>query len=467
MCGIVGYMSTDKTMTVAEKQHFMRWALTIDTLRGRDSTGLIMVSNKFNVKAARTTMAGNVFVTSKGYRTLDVGNEKRWCVIGHNRAATVGGATLANAHPFKFGDITLVHNGTLNKGGERMPTYQKEFDVDSMQVAYALSLSPPEDAHKVLATVDGSFCLVWTDARDNSVNFARNSNRPMHIIQNYQKDSMYFMSDGSHLAMVMKSLGNAKSKGHTIYQIDTHKHLKFKKGNLTPEVTKFDPFVAPVSTTTGQKGGGYHMTANQRASHRWSSLRSRARGIKAVIPFAMKKVMKDWFDVDPDTRLKFEPVQEWEHDGKKCTIEGEVSMPHWGDVMYPAIIHNAPTAEVRAYWDEKEWYVRPIGLGRPTSGCGDASILCEVVSWICPTAEVGAAPPSQQPLVPVESKVNEIRMPNGTTISAGAAQKVLDKGCAYCGGNLLLEQMPMYVECNNGQDVLCETCSFNEKVGDL
>ena len=49
MCGIVGFISTTSDEASA-KRYFMKHALALDTLRGRDSTGTFTVTDKNKVK---------------------------------------------------------------------------------------------------------------------------------------------------------------------------------------------------------------------------------------------------------------------------------------------------------------------------------------------------------------------------------------------------------------------------------
>ena len=110
MCGIVGYMVTSKDKYENARRGFLKYALVLDTLRGRDSTGVISITDDFKVERIRTLKSGFAFAPSKFFED-NVPNG--WCMIGHNRAATVGQVTLKNAHPFKYGNISLVHNGAL------------------------------------------------------------------------------------------------------------------------------------------------------------------------------------------------------------------------------------------------------------------------------------------------------------------------------------------------------------------
>lgn len=102
MCGIVGYTGAADAISVL-----------IDGLkkleyRGYDSSGIATFENK-ELKIIKS-VGKIVNLEEKIPATL-----KHSCGIGHNRWATHGGATTANAHPHQSfgGKIAVVHNGII------------------------------------------------------------------------------------------------------------------------------------------------------------------------------------------------------------------------------------------------------------------------------------------------------------------------------------------------------------------
>lgn len=179
MCGLVGYVITKEGTFKYDREKYVRFfrkGLYLDTLRGYDSTGVAKVPAK----------AGVAEVYKKavpGYDFLDLRSANRFltdasdcvAVMGHNRAATKGGVNSNNAHPFEHGSVTMMHNGTLTS----MYGLQGKFDVDSEAICYTLSVVEGDKAtKKLLEDLTGAFALVWHDSRDNSLNFARNEERP-------------------------------------------------------------------------------------------------------------------------------------------------------------------------------------------------------------------------------------------------------------------------------------------------
>ena len=97
--------------------------------------------------------------------------------VGHNRWATKGASDLdENAHPFKEGAVTLVHNGSL-RGQWRLPDHE-QFAVDSNNIAHAINEIGIDET---VSKLQGAFVLVWHDQRDQTLNFIRNDERPLYL----------------------------------------------------------------------------------------------------------------------------------------------------------------------------------------------------------------------------------------------------------------------------------------------
>lgn len=480
MCGIVGYISLKDDYCPMAKSHFRDYALTLDSLRGEDSTGIMLLRNEFDLTTAHTTSSGRKYVTGKHYEKLV--KDPAWAFIGHNRAATAGSVKIENAHPFTFGDVTMVHNGTLVNRGASIPSYQYEYEVDSMQIAYALSLHKPEEVPDVLKTINGSFCIVWTDARDQSINVARNSDRPFHFCFNKDKKIMWFMSDGHHLNAINASLSRSDAKGGAIYQLDKYKHLKFKKGSLVPEVTKFDPFAYPVyqhrpTTPThterntaiqraGERWGNHYRTTNGKSSTLYSTSDGKVRinGERRKLPHGHIDALKQLFDVDPDELVAFD-VEEWvEIEEHKCMVQGNFYHRDWGNSTWPMVLYGVPLVVVNAY-NEQTWAVKIKGITECISGWqGDdiPSVLGELYSYDAGT--VGLLEDYELPAEGADEEdeddmyTGKVVGPEGRMVDGLHLMKQLADGCAQCNDPLEWEHRQDYMYVNEGRDILCDKC---------
>lgn len=195
MCGIVGVAGN----TNSDSGKVFRDMLIFDIIRGIDSTGVV------NVPAFRKTnkatpvlmekdigLPNNLWEDKDSKIFTDRGKIKALgkVLIGHNRAATIGNVTVENAHPFNFGSVYGVHNGSLRTYSD-LENYL-EHDVDSMCLLDHISQHGVEDAWKNFL---GAAALVWFDDKDQTLHFARNSERPLHYMWSKDKKVLFWASE--------------------------------------------------------------------------------------------------------------------------------------------------------------------------------------------------------------------------------------------------------------------------------
>jgi len=185
MCGLVGMAGT---LEYKHKQ-VMKDLLFLNSLRGRDSTGLTAIKRDRTVLTRKMTVPGYEFIEHPSVEKAMSFNDQLW--IGHGRFKTTGEITRANAHPFEVldedGDVFLVgaHNGTLvNKYEIQNKLKGDKFDTDSETLFNWLAEAP--NYKEAIAKLRGAWSLVWWDPTVDSVHFCRNDERPLTYA--YTKD---------------------------------------------------------------------------------------------------------------------------------------------------------------------------------------------------------------------------------------------------------------------------------------
>jgi hypothetical protein len=214
MCGIVGVVSN--YLSVKEKEIFST-LLYVDAVRGMDSTGVLVVGDKFEssiIKAVGSPM--RLFAMPEWGEKVEKSNGPK-LLLGHNRSATRGEVTIDNAHPFTHGPITLVHNGSLFTHSNLS---DKEHNVDSDAIAYALAQG---DIVEVSKKLHGSYSLVWYNSDDRTINFARNKDRPMHFTTISNGATLIWASEKLMLEWVLDR-NNYSGK---VESTPPNKHIKF------------------------------------------------------------------------------------------------------------------------------------------------------------------------------------------------------------------------------------------------
>lgn len=185
MCGIVGVISKLKGGLYHSDVKIFTEMLYADQVRGVDGTGIFYNKGK-KIETLKAACPSSEFIVHPMYDKAEgaavmSGN----FMVGHNRAATKGKLDHKNTHPFREGHITLIHNGTLTRHKELANT---ENDSNAIAVSFAKI-----GAKETLKKLNGAFTLVWYDSKQNTLNFVRNSQRPLFLIST--KDLFVFASE--------------------------------------------------------------------------------------------------------------------------------------------------------------------------------------------------------------------------------------------------------------------------------
>lgn len=157
MCGIIGY--TGKK----EARRIMLDALELLEYRGYDSAGIALADAKSG-QTRITKCAGRV----KELRSLcEKEKVSGCCGIGHTRWATHGGVCDENAHPHRFGKVTVIHNGIIENYRQLIEKYaldgkllsQTDSEVAAAVLSHFYSGEPYSAIRKTVLKLKGTFAL--------------------------------------------------------------------------------------------------------------------------------------------------------------------------------------------------------------------------------------------------------------------------------------------------------------------
>jgi predicted glutamine amidotransferase len=201
LCGVYGDITHQHKKVFNDLQFFSQ-------KRGIDSTGVAVVPNNENVAPSLMKTVGDLFdwedtfltslVKGQGsYRTITQADPL--CLLGHHRAATIGGITEEFAQPLDYEHIIATHNGTVPKHHMREFSaydYQKN---DSQILLESLNDSYDTKTNKtpvsLLGDTRGDWALVWFNKQDRTINMARNAGRPLLIALTEDCKTLFWASE--------------------------------------------------------------------------------------------------------------------------------------------------------------------------------------------------------------------------------------------------------------------------------
>jgi hypothetical protein len=247
MCGLVGVFGD----LYVDHLKFFKQALIADYFRGKHSTGMTCVKASGEVFNKKLALDPINFLDLKEVDSNILNTNT--LMMGHNRHATLGGVTAANAHPFEHGNITLMHNGTLTNKHALQTNYKAPiFDTDSELVCWLLNEHSPE---VIIPELQGAFALTWYDASDMTFNFIRNNERPMAMALDI--DVLMYASEGGMLEWLMQR-NSMKMKDFKFFIPDKGEHFKFSYATkmVSHEVKEIGLYVAP-KRYPAYNGGNY------------------------------------------------------------------------------------------------------------------------------------------------------------------------------------------------------------------
>jgi predicted glutamine amidotransferase len=236
MCGLVGVIAPK--IDHVDKAVFSQ-LLLIDQLRGAHATGVALAGDKGVITYKRSIRASD-FLQLREYEGLMQLASSHKIMMGHNRHATAGDKIDANAHPFTHKHITLMHNGTITSKTSitGAPEWKNSYDTDSETIAFALSNQKSTTA--VLESLGGSYSLVWYDESKQTLNFARNEERPMWMMRG--KTALYWASEPEMLDLTLIRNG-VHMRDDEFYELPTGTWVQFNINKLDKKAhhVKFTP----------------------------------------------------------------------------------------------------------------------------------------------------------------------------------------------------------------------------------
>lgn len=247
MCGLVGYVDPNNALTTKQKEKFVTSSLFVDSLRGRDSTGMLLGNiDKYNT-----------------YKTLEEGTSKEvqgWSrhvfaknsdlFIGHNRHGTVGGNSKSTIHPFDTEKLVGAHNGTLSYGWRDL--VDKTYPTDSESLYEHMTTN---GFKKTIEKIPGAMALTWFNKYTRTLNFYRNDDRPLWFAKG--PEGSFFWS--SEVRFMNFACSSADIEITEVEELPTYTHMIYNMRNQKFSTnTDFTPAKKPINNWEGDWGNNWY-----------------------------------------------------------------------------------------------------------------------------------------------------------------------------------------------------------------
>lgn len=198
MCGLVGFSSNKENTFNTAVIRTLLW-YNSEARKSKHATGIFTPS----MGIIKDVVEAKVFFNND--KKMSLLEEVDSTLMGHVRAATVGDAKDPNsAHPWDFGDIVMMHNGTLKNHEELANNYnikKEDWSVDSQVLGLCLQDNfKTNNPFKVLGEYVGAAAVIVYHKKLDCLFVYRDNERT--LFYGYLGKNMYISSEEDILKIV-------------------------------------------------------------------------------------------------------------------------------------------------------------------------------------------------------------------------------------------------------------------------
>ncbi|WP_417792967.1 hypothetical protein [Terasakiella pusilla] len=215
MCGIFGFAFTKTLQNFKSDDYpkFLKDLFLLSQQRGQDASGIATFEIGAEVNILKKAASPRQLIKNTGYQAIErllstkAGQvEAGFCAIGHARMVTSGNAQEdRNNHPFRQGNVTLIHNGVICNYQDILKETAQHFPVETevdTETLLALLRWYREIEHKNLdealistfARIEGTASICAIEEQLGKIILATN-NGSLYFSYNEQYGALVFSSE--------------------------------------------------------------------------------------------------------------------------------------------------------------------------------------------------------------------------------------------------------------------------------
>jgi hypothetical protein len=175
-----------------------------------------------------------------------------------------------NAHPFTFGTVTGVHNGSLRDWWD-LENYRTH-DVDSKALIETIAARGIKETWKSFI---GAAAVVWWDEDDSSINMVRNKERPLTYCWGKDRKTIFWASEFWMISVAASrakiDLEKDKDGDIVYYNLSVNEAYKFDVKENGVTLTKKEPVTEkkPLGVVYGVNYGAGFKSSNNYTTKSW------------------------------------------------------------------------------------------------------------------------------------------------------------------------------------------------------
>ncbi len=230
MCGIAGYAKTPNGQTRSQMRTVRKISkslLNSIAERGKDSTGIAMLSENSEPIINKTLTSSDKLVKSSKYSNIANQHRRNTSIcMMHTRYSTMDRNNIreSEAHPFAIGKTIGSHNGIVYNFDSLDKEHKGLYSVDSQYIFHYIEQE--DNLQSALDKIYGDYAISWTKNSNRVLNLLHEGGRDLAMAYWKEARVLFYASRPEYLDRaftqytVNAKIFEAKHSTHYVYNVD-------------------------------------------------------------------------------------------------------------------------------------------------------------------------------------------------------------------------------------------------------